>query len=125
MANLISLQDFRHRARTLPGRPRIRIFFDRQELFQLLDMYSRRVMSGEWRDYAIDHDGRGATFSVFVHTGDRPAFSITKVPTASGNGGVKARYVLSAGPQRLKQAQDLRDVIAALDKQLRLVWTQL
>ncbi|TFG86559.1 MAG: DUF2794 domain-containing protein, partial [Hyphomicrobiales bacterium] len=30
------------------------ISFDRQELSQILNIYGRKVASGEWRDYAID-----------------------------------------------------------------------
>ena len=33
------------------------VFFNRQELRQLLEVYSRRVVAGEWKDYAIDHHG--------------------------------------------------------------------
>ena len=30
------------------------ITFDRRELTQILNVYGRKVASGEWRDYAID-----------------------------------------------------------------------
>ena len=49
-------------------RQRRPIFFDRTELNQLLSLYSRRVASGEWRDYAIDQRGGSAVFSVFRHS---------------------------------------------------------
>jgi hypothetical protein len=111
MANLISIRGPRPAPR--------RIFFNREELNRLLTMYSRRVMSGEWRDYAIDHDGRRAVFSVFRHTAERPAFSITKAVGAKG----RVDFILAAGPHRLKQARTVDEVIAVLDRQLRLVWS--
>ena len=41
------------------------ITFDRRELTQILNVYGRKVASGEWRDYAIDTLREKAVFSVF------------------------------------------------------------
>ena len=41
------------------------ISFDRRELSQILNVYGRKVASGEWRDYAIDTLREKAVFSVF------------------------------------------------------------
>ena len=41
------------------------ISFDRRELSQILNVYGRKVASGEWRDYAIDTLKEKAVFSVF------------------------------------------------------------
>ena len=111
MAKLISIRGPRPATR--------RVFFNREELNRLLTLYSRRVMSGEWRDYAIDHDGRRAVFSVFRHTAERPAYSITKLTGATG----RVDFILTSGPHRLKQARTVDEVIAVLDRQLRLVWS--
>ena len=42
-----------------------RVFFDRQELSRLLNLYGRMVAAGEWRDYGIDGLADSAVFSVF------------------------------------------------------------
>src|ERR1700722_18574223 len=60
-----------------------RIFFSRRELDQLLQLYSRQVARGEWRDYAIDHSDGRAAFSVFRHSLDMPLYTIVK--TAPGS----------------------------------------
>ncbi len=101
-------------------RPPARVFFNRLELNRLLSLYSRRVMSGEWRDYAIDHGPGRATFSIFRHAAERPAYAITKLVATTRK---PARFTLAAGPRKLMQAQSIDDVIAVLDQQLRLVWT--
>ena len=101
-------------------RPPARVFFNRHELNRLLSLYSRRVMSGEWRDYAIDHGPGRATFSIFRHAAERPAFSITKF---AANSRKPTRFALTTGPRQLKQAQSIDDVITVLDQQLRLVWS--
>ncbi len=93
------------------------VFFDRAELQALLDLYSRRVMSGEWRDYAIDHDHRSASFSIFRHAAERPLFSITKSRSRKG-----PDYALLEGPRKIKQSRSLREVLAVLDRKPRLIW---
>ena len=94
------------------------IFFDRNELNQLLSLYSRRVASGEWRDYAIDQRGGSAVFSVFRHSQDAPLFRIAK---RSGPGAPSGRYVVSSGQETLKQAATMSEVLSIFRVNLRLV----
>ena len=61
-----------------------RVSFNRNELRELLNEYSRRVASGEWRDYAIDFKRDRAVFSVFRHTAEHPLYSIEKLPGKGG-----------------------------------------
>ena len=116
MTSLVTLDSYRRRHGSR-GRP---VLFNRHELFKLLGVYSRRVMSGEWRDYAIDHSPQGATFSIFRHTAERPIYAITKQRAHGKNRGL---YLLHEGPKKLRQAQNLEDVLDALERQLRVVWT--
>ena len=55
----------RRRRTTFRGHRRGDIAFDRRELTQILNVYGRKVASGEWRDYAIDMLREKAVFSVF------------------------------------------------------------
>lgn len=110
MAKLVRIADFRQ--------PQRSVSFDREELNQLLALYSRRVTRGEWKDYAIDQGAGMAVFSVFRHADDRPAFAIAKI--AEGAGG-KSGYVLFSGFRILKKGRTLQDVVAMLDAQLKLV----
>src|SRR6185295_20075513 len=55
------------------------VSFDRRELRTLLSLYSQRVATGEWRDYAIDFRPGMAIFSIFRHTAEQPLFAIAKV----------------------------------------------
>ena len=90
MANLVRLSDHRRSKAK-------RVSFDRQELRQLLDVYSRRVASGEWKDYAIDMRHGAAIFSIFRHTFDRPVFAVAK------------------------RGQSIGEVLSTFDKPLRLI----
>ena len=95
-------------------------FFSRSELFKLLSLYSRRVVNGEWRDYAIDHDATQATVSFYRSAAEHPEYAITKT---AGHKGRPGQFVLKAGPQQIKQSQSLEEVIVAVEQRLRLVWS--
>lgn len=119
MATLIRFEDYRHHGATAKGANGKQTCFNRQELFQLLDLYSRRVMNGEWRDYAIDQQADQAVFSIFRRSTETPLYSIVKTSGAKG----KRRYVLQSGPRKLKQSHQLSEIIGTIEKRLRVVWT--
>lgn len=108
MDQIVRLSDFRHR--------RSRVYFTRAELSQLLSLYSSRVISGEWRDYAIDHAVGVAVFSVFRHTHDRPLFAIAKI---AGRGG--ADWAVFGPKGRLGRAASLPEVLRLVADGPRLV----
>ena len=95
MTNLYRFADQRARRRI--------VSFDRRELSRLLSLYSLRVASGEWRDYAIDFRPGMAIFSIFRHTAEQPLFAIAKVPGA-GQGG----YMVYNGPRKLAHGEFAR-----------------
>lgn len=110
MTEMLRLSDYRKKKRRSP------VFFDRLELRQLLDLYSRRVASGEWKDYAIDQYGPMVVFSIFRHSFDQPLFAIAK--TASGKG---CDYIVFSGKRQLKNSRTISEALAVLEKQLRLL----
>ena len=108
MTNLYRLGDQKARRRI--------VSFDRRELSRLLSLYSLRVASGEWRDYAIDFRPGMAIFSIFRHTAEQPLFAIAKVPSG-GNAG----YAVYNGPRKLAHGDSLEDVLDIFDRRLRLL----
>jgi Protein of unknown function (DUF2794) len=95
------------------------ISFDRRELTQILNVYGRKVASGEWRDYAIDTLKEKAVFSVFRRASETPLYRIEKAPRLARRQG--AYSVIAATGLILKRGHDLARVLRALDKGLRLV----
>jgi hypothetical protein len=95
------------------------IAFDRQELAQILNVYGRKVRSGEWRDYAIDTMCEKAVFSVFRRAAETPLYRIEKAPRLSRRQG--AYSVIAATGLILKRGHDLARVLRALDRGLCLV----
>ena len=110
MTEMLRLSDYRRK------KQKQRIFFDRHELRALLDLYSRRVATGEWKDYAIDQYGPMAVFSIFRHSFDQPLFAVAK--RASGKG---CDYVVFSGRQQLKHGTTISEALAVLERQLRLL----
>jgi len=109
MAKVLRLSDF--------ARSKRPVYFDKRELRELLNVYSRRVMTGEWRDYAIDHNPGMAVFSIFRNSRDVPLFRIAKV---ANRGDGPTEYVLVSGYQKLKSAATLDETLSVLAKRATL-----
>lgn len=94
------------------------IYFDRRELAEIFRVYGRRVTAGEWRDYALDFGREKAVFSVFRRTCEVPLYRIEKCPRLGRRQG--AYSVVTATGLILKRGHDLKRVLAALDREVRL-----
>jgi len=95
------------------------ISFDRNELRQIFNLYGRKVAGGEWRDYGIDFTPQKAVFSVYRRACEYALYRIEKNPRLARKQG--AYSVVTATGLVLKRGHDLRLVIAALDRRLKLV----
>ena len=111
MSRLIRISDHRRKKAPL-------VYFSRVELNQLLSLYSRRVISGEWKDYAIDH-GRGmSAFSIYRDSKTHPAYTVYKYASGTHRGG---DYVLGTSGNVVKRGRTLLEVLAPIERELRLV----
>ena len=52
--------------------------FSREELNHILALYGRKVVSGQWKDYAIDTLKDQAIFSIFKKSNEMPQYTIHK-----------------------------------------------
>ena len=94
------------------------LHFSRSELNRLLSLYSRRVMAGEWRDYAISFAPGMACFFIFRHSLENPLFTISKIDPRSRRQG---RFLVTYRQQKLKQSNSLDEALAVFNQPLRLV----
>ena len=111
-ATLIPLAEARNARLDIP------VTFNRQELDQILRIYSRMVAANEWRDYAIDHMKDQAVFSVFRRASEVPLFRIEKTPALARKQG--AYSVVAAGGVVLKRGHELATALKAFDRTLKL-----
>jgi len=110
MSQLVLMADYQRKGR--------RVFFNRSDLTLLLAIYSRQVGRGLWRDYAIDHRGNMAVFSIYRRSQEQPLFAISKVQL---KGDRDANYVLLSQSRQLASSRDLADVVDTLSRQLAVV----
>ena len=103
-----------HRNRPSP------LHFSRAELNRLLSLYSRQVMSGEWRDYAISFAPGMACFFIFRHSRENPLFVISKLDPR-GRRERQGRYLVTYRQQKLRQSNSLEDALAVFNQPLQLV----
>ena len=85
----------------------------------MIQFYSARVSSGEWRDYAIDMLKDRAVFSVFKRASEVPIYTIEKMPKLARRQGEWS--VINANGLVLKRGHELKQVLKVLDKKPKLV----
>jgi hypothetical protein len=90
--------------------------FDRRELSLILGYYGRMLTTGTARDYAIDHLGDRAVFSIFRRASETPLYRIEKRPKDGPRQG--AWSVISPGAGVLKRGRELAQVLKVLDRKL-------
>lgn len=111
MTNLVDLSQYRKKGSRKPG-----VFFSRDELRAILDVYSRRVAAGEWKDYAIDRQGADAFFTVFRHSFDAPLFTIGKRRNAKVD-----EFLLINEGRTVKRSASLEKILMIVDRPARLL----
>jgi hypothetical protein len=109
-AMVLAFRDYRTRPRT--------VYFTRPELNQLLGLYSRQVIRGEWRDYAIDHRDGMASFSVFRHSQEGPVYSIVKTAASADR---PVEFKVQRGRQKLRACKSLAEALDFFRARLSLV----
>lgn len=97
----------------LKSEPGWQTTFDRHELTAILDLYGRKVASGEWRDYAIDLLREKAIFSVYRKASEYALYRIEKDLRLARKQG--AYSVIAAGGLIMKRGHDLRRVLSVLE----------
>ena len=120
MADVVSLEDYlparalvAPRAETAPV-----VAFDRHELDLILQVYGRKVVAGEWRDYRLSFDRYFASFAVIRNAARGPEFRIVKWARASIGG----RYaVFTSGGRAVRRGADLAEALKLFEAPPRLI----
>lgn len=90
------------------------IFFTRAEFETILSVYGRKVVEGEWRDYAIGSNREVATFAIHRRASEQPLFRIEKRPKLARRQG--AFSVIAASGHIMKRGHDLAQVLRVFEK---------
>ena len=54
------------------------IFFNKNELKIILNLYAKMVSSGEWKDYGLSISKKEVSFNVYHRSSEFPLYKITK-----------------------------------------------
>ena len=115
MTEVVTFEQARRRHHPKAGGPNPRgesPFFNRQELSDILQSYSRGVIAGDWLDYAVDWNETCAAFAIYGQVSAVPMFSIVK---RSKQGRRTAGYQLVGRGGVLKSDRTLGAVLKMLD----------
>ena len=88
--------------------------FSREELNHILALYGRKVVSGQWKDYAIDTLKDQAIFSIFKKSNEMPQYTKHKLPKLKNS--QKMYQVKGTDGKILKRGSELPLILRILDK---------
>ena len=54
------------------------IFFNKNELKLILNLYAKMVSGGDWKDYGLSISKKEVSFNVYHRASESPAYKITK-----------------------------------------------
>ena len=90
------------------------LYFSKDELAKILNLYSKGVSSGEWKDYAIDFNKNNAFFYIFKHTLASPECTLNKSLERKRR---KIFYNLKSKNQN-KKFENLDQLISSLNRKI-------
>ena len=92
-------------------------FFIKKELQSILNLYARKVSSGDWKDYGLSINRREITFDVYQRTSEKPIYRISK--NLSPKNKAEKFYILDKNGRIVKKSENLDSLINKVE------WTNL
>ena len=85
------------------------IFFIKEELKLILNLYAKMVSSGDWKDYGLSISKKEVSFNVYHRTSEIPAYKITKKLKPKNN---NEKYMVKDGQGKIiKNSESLEKLI--------------
>ena len=94
------------------------IFFSKLELTSILNLYSKQVSKGYWRDYALDSKIDNAIFSIYRHTQDKPMYQIIKNSIKGFRN--KPTFYIKKGEEIISKSSKLSIILSHFEKKLSI-----
>ena len=94
------------------------IFFSKLELTSILNLYSKQVSKGHWKDYALDSAIDNAIFSIYKHSLDKPMYQIIK----NSNKGFRNKpiFLIKKGEEIIAKSNSLIIILSNFEKKLSI-----
>ena len=92
-------------------------FFFKRELQAILNLYAKKVSSGDWKDYGLSINKKEITFDIYQRASEKPIYRISK--NLNPKNKAEKFYVLDRNGSILKKSENLDGLI------YRIEWTKL
>ena len=95
-------------------------FFIKKELRSILNLYAKKVSSGDWKDYGLSVNKKEVTFDVYQRSSEKPVYRISKNLDPKRND--DKFYILDRNGRILKKSDNLENLIRKIEwNKLKLV----
>ena len=94
------------------------IFFSKTELTSILNLYSKQVSKGYWKDYAVDSQIDNAIFSVYKHSQDKPIYKIIKNSQKGYRN--KPNFYIIKDKKIINKSDDLSKILNDFEKKINI-----
>ena len=96
------------------------IFFNKNELKLILNLYAKMVSGGEWKDYGLNISKREVSFNVYYRASEFPIYKITKNLKPKNK---NEKYLIkNTKNETIKKSENLENLIKKITwKKLKLV----
>ena len=88
------------------------IFFNKNELKLILNLYAKMVSGGEWKDYGLSISKKEVSFNVYQRTSEFPAYKITKNLRPKNEG---EKYLVKDSQNKIiNKSENLQNLISKI-----------
>ena len=92
-------------------------FFVKKELQIILNLYAKKVSSGDWKDYGLSINKKEITFDIYQRASEKPIYRISK--NLNPKNKTERFYVFDRNGRVVKKSENLDSLIN------RVEWTKL
>ena len=78
-------------------------FFVKKELQTILNLYARKVSSGDWKDYGLSINKKEITFDIYQRASEKPIYRISK--NLNPKNKIEKFYVLDGDGRVVKKSE--------------------
>ena len=94
------------------------IFFSKYELSSILNLYSKQVSKGFWKDYALDSRMNTAIFSIYRHSHDKPIYQIIKKSIKGFRN--LPNFFITQDEQIINKSSEITTILSKFEKKLSI-----
>ena len=88
-------------------------FFVKKELQTILNLYARKVSSGDWKDYGVSVYKKEITFDVYQRASEKPIYRISK--NLNPKTKTEKFYILDKNGRIINKSENLESLIKKIE----------